>query len=436
MKAILLDGSFATDSFSDRVTRALTTELRTQGWDIEYVILRDKKIGNCSGDFFCWIRSPGICHINDDNRDLAAAIIASDLLIYLTPVTFGGYSSVLKRMVDHQIQNISPFFASIDGETHHEKRYVKYPDFLVVGWMDEPDERAEAVFRFLVQRNAINFYAQNFVTGIILTSHSNGEITTLAQGWLMNLRNCQSSVRVKLPDVKVTLNGNIHIRKALLLVGSPRTRNSNSNSIGEYLFDQLRTQSITTDKIYLYTVLRTPEKLRAFDEAIEAADLIVLAFPLYVDSLPSPVIELLEYIAANRKGLKRRGQLFAAIANCGFPEAQHNMTALRICELFAGHAGFEWAGSLALGGGEAIAGKPLIEGGGRTIHIRKSLDDAAEALRQGHAIPQSAQEKIGKSVIPHWVYRMVGGLGWKKQARRYGADESLREQPYEVKPEK
>ncbi|MCK4899409.1 MAG: hypothetical protein KAS38_11555 [Anaerolineales bacterium] len=62
-----------------------------------------------------------------------------DLMVYLTPITFGGYSSALKRMVDHQIQNVLPFFARVSSETHHRKRYKKYPDLLAVGWMDEPD---------------------------------------------------------------------------------------------------------------------------------------------------------------------------------------------------------------------------------------------------------------------------------------------------------
>lgn len=110
MKAILLDGSSAHDSTGDRVRTALTVQLQARGWDLEHVVLREKKIGNCAGDFFCWIRSPGVCNTNDDNRAIAAAIIASDLMVYLTPVAFGGYSSTLKRMVDHQIQNIAPFF--------------------------------------------------------------------------------------------------------------------------------------------------------------------------------------------------------------------------------------------------------------------------------------------------------------------------------------
>jgi multimeric flavodoxin WrbA len=136
MNAILLDGSKEDGDTGERVRTALAAELQTQGWDVEHIVLREKKIGPCAGDFFCWIRSPGVCNVDDDNRGIAASIVASDLMVYLTPVTFGGYSSALKRMVDHQIQNVSPFFAKIEGETHHHKRYQKNPDLLAVGWID------------------------------------------------------------------------------------------------------------------------------------------------------------------------------------------------------------------------------------------------------------------------------------------------------------
>jgi len=121
---------------------------------VEHVVLREKKIGNCAGDFYCWIR---------------------------TPVTFGGYSSALKRMVDHQIQNISPFFAKVEGETHHQKRYEAYPDFLAIGWMDVPDAQAETVFRHLAQHNAINFCAETCISGVVLADQSDREILSAVQ---------------------------------------------------------------------------------------------------------------------------------------------------------------------------------------------------------------------------------------------------------------
>jgi len=164
MKALILDGSYANDPQAINITRALRSHIPAA----ETIILRDQKIGNCAGDFFCWVRSPGICNTNDDNRVIAAKIIQSDLVIYLTPVTFGGYSSALKRMVDHQIQNISPYFASIHGEIHHQKRYKRYPNLLVIGWMEEPNAQAEVIFRHLVHRNAINMYAKTSVCGLVI----------------------------------------------------------------------------------------------------------------------------------------------------------------------------------------------------------------------------------------------------------------------------
>jgi len=107
-KAVLLDGSQEDGNTGERIRAALTAQPQAQGWDVEHIVLREKKIGPCAGDFFCWVRSPGVCNVDDDNRDIAEALVASDLMVYLTPVRFGGYSSALKSMVDHQVQNVSP----------------------------------------------------------------------------------------------------------------------------------------------------------------------------------------------------------------------------------------------------------------------------------------------------------------------------------------
>ena len=123
--------------------------------------------------------------------------------------------------------------------------------------------------------------------------------------------------------------------------------------------------------------------------------------------------------------------MFAAIANCGFPEAAHNATALAICETFSRQARFAWAGSLSLGGGGAMnTGVPLAQAGGRANLVKKPLELAAEALGQGQAIPEEAQTLMAKPVVPYWVYRLVGGMSWRQQAKRWGAQKSLRQEPY------
>jgi multimeric flavodoxin WrbA len=431
MKAVLLDGSRTSNGFGERIRAALTARFQAQGWDVEHIVLREKEIGDCAGDFFCWIRSPGVCNLDDDNREIAAAIINSDLMVYLTPVTFGGYSSVLKGMVDHQLQNSLPLFTKLHNETHHRERYQNNPDLLAVGWIDASDAQTEMVFRHLVQRNALNWRAKTYVSDVVMAGQSHEDLMGLVQSWLTELENGQSSRPVELTDGHVTGNGAVDVRRALLLVGSPKKGKSTSNSLGEYLFDQLDQRSIQTETVFLYNALHSPEKMRALLDAVDTADLVMAAFPLYVDALPGPVVNVLERIAAHRQGRdSSTPQLFTAITNNGFPEVHQCTTALAICEVFAQQAGFEWAGGLALGGGAMIDGAALVRMGGRTKRIRQSLDLAASALAQGQPIPVAAQDSLGKPVIPHWMYRLIGQLRWKSDAKSHGAQKLLKRQPY------
>jgi NAD(P)H-dependent FMN reductase len=442
MRAILLNGSQENNSTGDLTRSVLTQELKTRGWEVEHILLREQKIGNCAGDFFCWVRNPGICNVNDDNRTIAEAIMKSDLLVYLTPITFGGYSSTLKRMVDHQIQNLSPYFSKIEGETHHQKRYARYPDFLAIGWMQEADPQSEAIFRQLCRRNAINMFAEKAVSGMVIANQPASQVLTVVQGCLDGLQSEQKRQSAKLPvdtfraAVEMEFPGRAasSIRRALLLVGSPRTRKSSSQALGGYLFDQLRAQSIQTETIYLHTILRSPEKMNAMLKALDSADLVLLAFPLYVDSLPAPVIEALEKIAAHKQASESiRPTFFAALANCGFPEAAHNATALAICKEFARQAGFTWAGSLALGAGEGLVhGADLKEASGPAIPIKKSLEMAAAALARGEGIPQAAQTLLAKPIIPGWLYRIIGGFGWNQLAKKYGVLKLMKRKTYQL----
>lgn len=434
MKAVILDGSLADDRTGRRVRAALIAEFQARDWDVQHYSLCEQKIGNCAGDFFCWVRTPGMCNVNDDNRAIAQALANSDLMVYLTPVTFGGYSSTLKSMVDHQIQNVSPFFAKVEGEAHHETRYEKNPDLLAVGWLEAPDAQAEALFRHLVQRNALNWHAQTWVSDVVLTGQADEELRASARRWIGQIQDGRSSPPVKLPVITQSNAQPVEVRRALLLVGSPKTRKSTSVSLGGYLFEQLNGRGIQTETIYLYTVLRSAKKWQALLDSLDAADLVLLAFPIYVDTLPAPVTEALEQIAAHcRQRETGRGQIFAAIANCGLPEVAHTAPGLAIAETFARQAGFAWAGSLALGSGEIINGVPLVEGGGMTLRIRLALDQAAEALAQGQTIPEAAQTLMARPIVPHWLYRVMGWWRTMRWAKGHGAVRSLRRRPYLAK---
>ena len=109
---------------------------------------------------------------------------------------------------------------------------------------------------------------------------------------------------------------------ALLLVGSPKPGASSSASLGTYLLEQLEQLGLRTDTVNLTKALRSDEATEALHAAVAAADLVVLSFPLYIDSLPAPVIRALELIAARRAGLPAAPgdkPALVAICQCGFP---------------------------------------------------------------------------------------------------------------------
>jgi len=167
--ASVLDGGPAA-SFTARVGDALEALLRDEGWNLHRFLLRELEVGDCTGCFGCWVRTPGECVLLDGGRDVVRQVIRGDLVIFLTPVTFGGYSSLLKGAVDRLLPLGSPFFARIAGETHHRPRYARYPRLLGVGTLPEPDLEAESLFRTLVGRNALNLHCPGHGAGVLAAS--------------------------------------------------------------------------------------------------------------------------------------------------------------------------------------------------------------------------------------------------------------------------
>ena len=207
-------------------------------------------------------------------------------------------------------------------------------------------------------------------------------------------------------------------KHALLLVGSPKgLKRGSSARLGGLLFDYLEKTGINTDALHIHAALRSrdPQSLR---RAAAAADLVVLAIPLYVDSLPAPVIWAMEQLSAEALPERPRAhpRRFAALINCGFPEPSQNATCVGICRQFAQSVGFQWAGALSFG----AAGSP-------TRRVRRAIDLAAQGLAAVEVIPKEACSP--KPVMPPRLYPLANFL-WKLQARRQGTKENLRAIPY------
>lgn len=172
MKAILLDGSPEGDTNTETAADALEMALRARGCDVTRFVLRDLDLRACTGCFGCWTKTPGQCVIRDAARDIDAGIVNSDIYAIATPVVFGSYGTLAKRALDRSIAVILPFFTLVDGEVHHQKRYERYPDLLVLGTQLVADAEDAERFGHLVERNAINMYNPTHAVEVLA-----GEVT-------------------------------------------------------------------------------------------------------------------------------------------------------------------------------------------------------------------------------------------------------------------
>ena len=232
-------------------------------------------------------------------------------------------------------------------------------------------------------------------------------------------------------------------KRVLLLVGSPRGKKSSSTNLGTYLLTALQKKGLKTLQTqWIGHALRSQDKIQQMLEAIDEADIIILAAPLYDDCEPYIVIKIMELIVARQKELAKTskestGKIFSVIVNCAFPELHHNVAALQIYRKFASDVGFHWGGSLAISAGEALQGKEgksLDDVGSMAKKVKGVLDRMADSFSEGSP---PADEIM--SIIPSFFYHgplsflgsLFNGINnrmWASRAKKKGEDVSAR--PY------
>ncbi|MDJ0597448.1 MAG: NAD(P)H-dependent oxidoreductase [Crocosphaera sp.] len=449
-KIVLLDGRGTGDEDLSPVLDIIMNELEVSGAAAQLFPLREIKMGSCIGCFGCWLKTPGICLEPDAGRDMAQAVVQSDLTILFTPVTFGGYSSEIKKSQDRWLPLILPDFGIYHGEVHHLPRYSQYPRLVGIGIQRQPNKEEANLFKMLVGRNALNFYAPTYAAEVVLSTDAPDRIRQQIQAVLVRNDNfpLSQTIRELLPTTEMA---KVHPPiervpgRALLLVGSPKVKSPSTSAVlGGYVLNQLKQRGWETESLTLRGNLLKEHGLAEFCTAIDRTNLILLVFPLYIDSLPFLVMKSLEVMAEHFSNCSEKNpkRLFA-LANNGFPEAYQNALALAICQRFAIDTNMIWLGGLAMGAGEALFGGLPIEGTERAgrppvKHIMQALDVASAALGNGQIVPPEATKLMAKTPIPfmpfrlwQWLFIKMANQHWRPlAAANQVGEQELFAQPY------
>jgi multimeric flavodoxin WrbA len=159
MKALILNGSLEHQTCLMPIQDILESELSSAGWECESLLLHRFKVGTCIGCFKCWDTTPGICFQDDQGREITKKAINCDLLVFLTPLTWGGYSSELKKAIERMLGLLHPSFVKIKDSYRHKKRYETYPSVLGIAVAQgERDSECEQIFKTLIARHSLNWH--------------------------------------------------------------------------------------------------------------------------------------------------------------------------------------------------------------------------------------------------------------------------------------
>jgi multimeric flavodoxin WrbA len=190
LDVVVLNGARAKDIKVDEAANVLQANFASA--NVSTYRLRDLKIADCIGCFGCWVKTPGQCVIDDPAREIAAKLAQTDLLIYVSPIVFGGFSYELKKALDRQIPTLLPFMEKYKGEIHHPLRYDKIHNVAAVGVLPGPNPESEAIFKTLVYRNSLNWQAPKQYTTIIYESDDQSTVEGKVSGLFSNLMEVKS----------------------------------------------------------------------------------------------------------------------------------------------------------------------------------------------------------------------------------------------------
>ena len=193
--------------------------------------------------------------------------------------------------------------------------------------------------------------------------------------------------------------------KIALINGSPKKADSASGCLLEEL------KRFLNQPLY---ECRVGSRGCSLPQELAEQDVLVMAMPLYVDGIPS---HMLEFLLEAEEVLKGRDITVYAIVNCGFFEASQNRWAVNMLQNWCERADLRWGQAVGIGGGGMV---PALKGVPAGKGPKKNLSKALEALAKAILTCQSGEALLVSPNFPRWMYRKAAEQGWKKQIKNNG----------------
>lgn len=349
----------------------------------DWTVISDAgKIKPCTGCFNCWKKTPGKCIINDGYENMGYLVHHADEVKVISRYSYGGFSGFVKNVFDRCLGYVLPHFETVNGETHHQKRYDEDKPFTFVFYGHELTESEKESATRYVRAVCANF--RSHVKEVIF--EEDGDVITPVNR-----------------DVTVS-------EKMVLLNGSVRCAKGNSAILAEELNKKLG------GCIPVLNLVPKMNDLSSLVRELNDAGKIVLCVPLYVDGLPSQVIRLFERFEREYKGGRKK---IYVLANMGLYESRQLVNLFEAVKQWCGKMDFEYCGGIGVSAGELMGTllNHIRTGFWPTGELEKALDKLSEAVNKGEVLPDIY---VQPDSFPKWLYLEIANRNWNRLARISG----------------
>ena len=131
------------------------------GAKVRNIQLTRKQIKACNRCGVCFYKTPGKCAVADDMAELIRRFMASDIVVFATPVYIDNVTSIMKTFIDRLMPVLDPHYEKDSlGEYRRRKRFKKYPRFVVISSCAMPEQSHFEVLRLFFRRMARTMHTE------------------------------------------------------------------------------------------------------------------------------------------------------------------------------------------------------------------------------------------------------------------------------------
>ena len=200
--------------------------------------------------------------------------------------------------------------------------------------------------------------------------------------------------------------------KIALINGSPKVKNSAS----EFILTSVKSL-LPADSVFKEFKFNRPILNEIDLEKIADTDVLIFAFPLYVDGIPSHLLRCLDQMETYFNTMEMKKIKVYALVNCGFYEGHQANIALAMMKNWCSKVKLDWGQGIGIGGGGMLASfKSPLESQGPM----KNLWDAIKVMVDNVSNPHEMDNIYTVPNYPRFLYALGGNMGWKKQIKENG----------------